>query len=108
MGFTDLFKKQDINEGAALARSTPGAVLLDVRSTDEFREGHIPGSINVPGEQIRGIRQFVPDVETPIFAYCLSDMRSSRAVSALKTMGYKNVTNIGGIQGYSGELSVEE
>ena len=38
-----LFKREDINAGVEECRSTPGAVLLDVREADEFRAGHIPG-----------------------------------------------------------------
>ena len=105
MGFFDLFRKTDINAGVEQACTTPGAVLLDVRSAAEYREGHIPGSVNIPEDNIRSILNTVQDYDTPIFAYCLSGARSGRAVSALKALGYRNVNNIGGIRGYTGKIA---
>lgn len=103
MGFFDLFRGMDVNEGVKTCRETEGAVLLDVRSDAEYRNGHIPGSINVPAELIDSVRKKIPDLDTPVFAYCLSGARSSKAVSAMKHMGYTNVRNIGGINRYRGE-----
>ena len=47
MGFFDLFKKTDINEGVVAYKNTKNAVLLDVRSAEEYAQGHIPGSRNI-------------------------------------------------------------
>ena len=103
MGFFDLFRGMDVNEGVKTYRETEGAVLLDVRSDAEYRSGHIPGAVNVPSEIIESVRKKIPDLDTPVFAYCLSGARSSKAVSAMKKMGYTNVRNIGGINRYRGE-----
>ncbi len=102
MGFFDFLKPTDINAGLEQYKQTKGAVLLDVRSEDEYRTGHIPGSINVPVEVINTVGKKIPDLNTPVFSYCLSGMRSSRAVDAMKRMGYTNVQNIGGINNYRG------
>ena len=48
MGFFDFLKGPDINQGLQEYGSASGAVLLDVRTPQEYREGHIPGSINAP------------------------------------------------------------
>ena len=103
MGFFDLFRGMDVNEGVKTYRETEGAVLLDERSDAESRSGHIPGAVNVPSEIIESVRKKIPDLDTPVFAYCLSGARSSKAVSAMKKMGYTNVRNIGGINRYRGE-----
>ncbi len=102
MGIFDMFKRADINEGLEQCKQTKGAVLLDVRSEEEYRSGHIPGSINVPVEVINTVSKKIPDHNTPVFSYCLSGMRSSRAVAAMKQMGYTQVQNIGGINQYRG------
>ena len=47
MGFFDLFKRTDINEGVNQYKATKNAVLLDVRSAGEYAGGHIPGSRNI-------------------------------------------------------------
>ncbi|MDY5055898.1 MAG: rhodanese-like domain-containing protein, partial [Bullifex sp.] len=48
MGFFDFLKGPDINEGVKEYRETNGAVLIDVRTPEEYREGHIPESMNIP------------------------------------------------------------
>ena len=97
-------KRENINDGLKTFRETAGAVLLDVRTVQEYKEGHIPGSTNLPGENIKAAREVLPDKETPIFSYCLRGSRSKRAAAALCAMGYRNVTNIGGIVDYRGEI----
>ena len=52
MGFFDFLKGPDINQGVKEYSVTDGAVLLDVRTPDEYRQGHIPGSKNVPLQSI--------------------------------------------------------
>ncbi len=104
MGFFDLFRKTDINEGIETWKNTKGAVLLDVRSPEEYRNGHVPGSINIPVGNILDAEKEIPDKSTPIFTYCLSGMRSSSAVAALKSRGYQNVQSIGGINRYRGDM----
>ena len=100
----DFLSSARINEGVRQYHQTPGALLVDVRMPPEYREGHIPGSINIPLSSIQDIRFFAEDLDLPIFVYCLSGARSSRAVYALKSMGYTNVTNLGGISAYTGTI----
>lgn len=99
-----LFKREDINKGIDEFKTTDGAVLLDVRTNAEFRDGHVPGSKNVEVSQINKVSSVVPDPATPLFVLCLSGARSSRAVGALKSMGYTNVKNIGGLNSYNGPV----
>ena len=97
---------KNIDEGVELFRATPGAVLLDVRNENEYADGHIPGSINLPLMQLPRIEEVVADKDTPIFAHCLSGGRSGKAVAFLQQQGYINVKNIGGIKDYTGEKEI--
>lgn len=96
--------KVNINDELKEARSTDGAVIIDVRSTEEYAQGHIPGAISVPADNIEAISSKVSDKSTPVFTYCLRGSRSIKAVKALKTMGYSNVINMGGINKYKGDI----
>lgn len=93
------FKRSNINAAVEECRNTPGAVLLDVRETDEFRSGHIPGAVNVPLSAVSTIN--VPN-SNPLFVYCLRGTRSRQAVKLLKRMGY-DARSIGGIASYKGQ-----
>ena len=104
MGFFDVRKGPDIGEGVREYNATPGAVLLDVRTPEEYREGHIPGSKNVPLQSLDKVTGFVNNRETPVFVYCHSGARSGQAVSVLEGMGYTNGKNIGGRASYAGKV----
>lgn len=104
MGLFDFLRTPDINEGVAAYRQTSGAVLLDVRTPQEYREGHIPGSKNIPLQEIDRVSAAVGEKETPLFVYCHSGARSRQAAGALERMGYRNIKNIGGIAAYTGKV----
>ena len=104
MGIFDFFKQPDINQGVKDYMATPGAVLLDVRTPQEYQEGHIPGSKNVPLQVIGKIASVSENKDTALFVYCYSGARSRQASGMLQRMGYTNVNNIGGIAVYSGEV----
>lgn len=104
MDFSVLFKRPSIDQGVREYEEASGAILLDVRTSEEYREGHIPESKNVPLQFIDGIGTVVNKKDTPIFVYCYSGSRSNQAASALKRMGYTNVKNIGGIASYTGKV----
>ena len=104
MGLFDFFKVPDINEGLHQFEQTPGAVLLDVRTPQEFSQGHLPHSKNIPLGDYTKLAHIVPDKNTPLFIYCYSGSRSRQAVKALQRMGYGAVTDLGGIHGYRGKL----
>ena len=104
MGFFDLFRQPDINQGVEEYRAVPQAILLDVRTPEEYRGGHVPGSRNLPLQQIEKITAIAEKKETPLFVYCQSGARSRQAVSLLQRMGYENVNDIGGMAAYRGEV----
>ena len=104
MGFFNFLKDPDINQGVKEYRATDGAVLLDVRTPDEYRQGHIPGSKNVPLQSIDKVADMIEGKATPIFVHCLSGARSRQVTAILQQMGYNNVKNIGGISAYTGKV----
>ena len=74
-------------------------VWIDVRSPEEFNEGHLQGAVNVPHEQIASqIARISPDKNAPVNLYCRSGRRAEVALQELKKLGYTNVTNHGGYQ----------
>jgi len=75
------------------------AVLVDVRSPDEYASGHLRGAWNIPHDRISGkIAAVAPDKEKQVILYCRSGRRADTALNALKAMGYTNVVNLGGLE----------
>ena len=94
-----------IDELTAQARETPGSIVIDVRSPDEYRDGHIEGAVSIPLVSIPATAsKRLPDKNAPIYAYCLSGARSAQAVRELERQGYTKVVNMGGIGRWSGPL----
>lgn len=104
MGLFGSFFGKGIDAHMETARSTEGAIILDVRTPEEFYEGHIEGAQSFPLAGIMSALTRIPDREAPLFVYCLSGARSSQACRALNQMGYANVTDMGGIARWSGPV----
>lgn len=105
MSVFNIFRKPDINEGIAAFRKEKNAVLVDVRTQEEYNERHINGSINIPLQTIEKIRLQIKDLSTPLYVHCQSGARSARAVHLLRQMGYSSVADIGGISHYTKETT---
>ncbi len=74
-------------------------IWIDVRTPEEFKEGHLKDAVNIPVDQIGArIGSVSPDKSAPVNLYCRSGRRSEAALQELKKMGYTNVTNHGGYQ----------
>lgn len=104
MGFFDFLHSPKIDEGIKEYHNTDGAILLDVRTFQEYQEGHIPGSKNIPLQEIDQVSTAVPKKDIPIFVYCHSGARSFQAMQELQRMGYLHIKNIGGIAAYTGKV----
>ncbi len=102
MGISDLFRKTDINQEVKNFQNSQNAVLLDVRTKVEYKEGHIPGSTNIPLDEIQNVEDIIKDHDAEIYVYCLRGTRSMSAVKKLKALGYKRARSIGGIASYKG------
>jgi len=104
-------RAQDDPTGAPLPDRDPalahrlveqGALLLDVRTPQEFAKGHIEGAVNIPhdrvADQIERIGELAGgDKGKPIVVYCRSGRRSGLAKHTLTEHGYGRVTNLGGM-----------
>jgi molybdopterin/thiamine biosynthesis adenylyltransferase/rhodanese-related sulfurtransferase len=89
-------KSIDIDEARRMLEK-PGAVLLDVREGDEWRQGHIPQAIGIPrGFLELRVEEKVPDHKTPVILQCASGTRSLLAARSLRELGYENVYNLTG------------
>ena len=79
--------------------------LVDVRTAEEYAEGHIPGAVNMDvmaegfGEQIKAL-----DKQRPVALYCRSGRRSKRAAEQVAKAGYQVVELNGGILSWKGAL----
>jgi phage shock protein E len=72
---------------------------IDVRTAEEFGQGHVPGAVNIPYEQIAGrIGEVTDDKEALVYLYCRSGRRSGIAKDALDRAGFSQVVNIGGFE----------
>ncbi len=105
MSVQEFLKCSGILSGIAEFRQAENALLLDVRTPQEYREGHIPGSRNLPLQAIHKAVSMVEDKSAKLFVYCHCGERSGEAAAALRGMGFTNVKNIGGIAVYGGALA---
>lgn len=89
--------KEEVNQ---MLKNHTNVVLLDVRSHQEYEEGHLNGAINIPTYDIyRNAPRIIKDKDTIIIAYCTVGLRSRNAINILRKMGYKNLYHLdGGIE----------
>ena len=74
-----------------------GAILLDVRSNQEYKEGHLQGAINIPDYELRNrLQRARPKKNQLIVIYCQYGGRSRNAYNMMKKMGYTNIYNLSG------------
>lgn len=92
---------KDISAQQAHEMMTSGAKLriIDVRTPEEFAQGHIPDAVNVPLDAIAAgkIPFIMADKNATYLLYCRSGHRSGMAAGALANKGWANIYNFGGI-----------
>jgi rhodanese-related sulfurtransferase len=72
-----------------------GAVIIDVRTPQEYDGGKVPGSINIPIDKISASTERIKSMNRPVIFCCASGMRSGNAVNIMKGKGLKDVVNGG-------------
>jgi sulfur-carrier protein adenylyltransferase/sulfurtransferase len=86
---------QQVNE--LLKNNGKSPVLLDVRESDEWRQGHLEGALPLPRGFLEiKVENTVPDKNSPVIAYCAGGVRSLLAAKVMKEMGYENVSSMAG------------
>lgn len=85
-------------EARKLMDSEKDCIILDVRSREEYDQGHIPGAILIPDTEIEAkAADLLPDKDQLILVYCRSGRRSKLAAQSLADLGYTNIREFGGI-----------
>ena len=98
------YKQISQDEAKEMMTRDDGHIIVDVRRQDEYDEGHIPGAILIPNENINTTRpKELKDLDQIILVYCRSGRRSKEASDKLAKMGYTKVYEFGGIITWTGE-----
>ena len=93
-------------EAKALMDSESGYIIIDARTQEEYDQGHIPGAIVIPHEEITEKAEAVlQDKNQLILVYCRSGRRSKIAADALVELGYTNIKEFGGILDWPYEVA---
>lgn len=93
------FETITAEEAKKIMDEDSAALVLDVRTSGEYEEKHIPGAVNLPNENIgKEEPAELPDKEQTILIYCRSGNRSAQAAEKLSAMGYNRIYDFGGIR----------
>ena len=85
-------------EAKQIMDSEEDYIILDVRTQEEYDQGHIPGAILIPDTEIKHkAEEVMMDKDQLILVYCRSGRRSKLAAEALAELGYTNIKEFGGI-----------
>ena len=79
-----------------------GAKIVDVRTVEEFEEEHFPNALNIPVDQIQQRLIEFGEKNKPLVLYCASGARSAYAAKILRSAGYVDVINAGGLNDMPG------
>ena len=100
-----VIKYVSMDEIVQIMNENSNYIILDVRSMQEYNEGHIPNAICIPNETIsEDIINKLPNKEQLILIYCRSGNRSKQAAQKLKNLGYTNLIEFGGIIDWAGDV----
>ena len=87
---------------------TAGTVVLDVRTPDEFAEGHLAGAVNIDVQAADfAARAAELPTDAPVVVYCRSGNRSAAAVTVLRDLGFTDLTDAGAMTDAAASLGLE-
>ena len=94
-----------MNDIEKIMNENENYIILDVRTIEEYNDGHIPGAICIPNETIdENVVNKLPNKEQLILIYCRSGNRSKQAAEKLQKLGYTNLIEFGGIIDWEGQI----
>lgn len=103
---SDAFKTMTSQEAKEIMDTKTGYVIVDVRTQEEYDQGHIPGAISIPNETINNKKlSELKNLDQMILVYCRSGNRSRQAAKKLADIGYTNVIDFGGIISWTGDIT---
>ena len=93
------------DEAKKIIASNPNAIILDVRTQEEYDKKHIPNALLVPIDDLKA-NDFskLPDKDATILVYCWTGRRAEDSAKILADKGYKNVSDFGGLIDWTGEV----
>ena len=99
------YQRISASEAQKIMDEESNIIIIDVRTVDEYKTGHIKNAICIPNELIsnKEIAE-LPDKSQEILVYCRSGSRSRQAANKLIKLGYENVIDFGGIIDWDGEV----
>ena len=100
-----VYEKISPNEAMKIIRSGEECIMLDVRSPEEYKSGHIEGAVSLPIENINNLSAvIIPNKDNFVIVYCRSGIRSEIAAEELIRLGYSYVYDMGGIVNWPYEI----
>ena len=101
---TSAYEQITQDEARRIMSEEEDIIILDVRTQEEFDEGHIPGAVCLPNETIGTVSpEILPDKQQTILVYCRSGRRSKEASEKLAALGYTAGKEFGGIIDWTGD-----
>lgn len=95
---SDTFRQYSISAEQALTDYNNGAYIVDVRTDEEYDQGHIMGSIHIPVDHVEAeLEIWIPDKSSEVIFYCAKGARAQTALEKALIMRYEKVYNLGGI-----------
>ena len=103
------YKNISHEDAVRIMKSGQNAIVVDVRTVDEYEKRHVPGAVLVPIDQIKNGRfDKLPNKDQILLVYCWTGRRAEDAAKILSQNGYKYVYTFGGIVDWEGELEGSE
>ena len=102
---TNEIRHVSMNDIVKIMEENKNYVIVDVRTPDEYAEGHIPNAINIQNETINEtVYNKLKDKNQLILIYCRSGSRSRQAAYKMQKLGYTNIVEFGGIINWKGKI----